>query len=245
MQLHRLYPRPGETTPEELIAGLDLGSRAPAERPYVICNMVASLDGKATVEGTTRALGGDADRELFHQLRTQADAVLVGAGTVRAEHYGRPARSDALRAKREREGLDPETVSVIVSGRLDLSPELPVLADTQARVIIATSVDHELEGVAADVTYLRIGDDLRLLLALLRSEHGIRSALCEGGPTLNSHMLAAAAIDELFLSLSPQVTGGDAYSIVEGRELPSPSSGELVWLCESAGELFSRWRLRP
>ncbi len=75
------------------------------------------------------------------------------------------------------------------------------------------------------MTYERTGDDLPLLMARLREEHGIRSVLSEGGPTLNSFMLAAGLVDELFLSLSPQLVGGaHALTIVAGRELPKPGS---------------------
>jgi riboflavin-specific deaminase-like protein len=243
--LQRIYPRPGQTTPEDLISRLDLGSRAHVDRPYLVANMVASLDGKATAHGQTRALSSEVDRTLFHQLRTQADGLLVGAGTVRAERYGRATKSEELRAKREREGLAPEPLTVIVSARLDLSPELPLLQATGAPVVIATGADHELEGVAAEVTYLRTGEDLPLMLARLREDHGVRSLLCEGGPTLNSHLLAAGLVDELFLSVSPQVLGGaDALTIVAGRVLGEPLGAELVWLCEAGGELFGRWRLR-
>ena len=89
MRLERLHPSPASVTPQELVAGLELGSRATAERPYLVLNMVSSLDGKATLEGRTQALSGEADRALFHELRTQADAVMVGAGTARSERYGR------------------------------------------------------------------------------------------------------------------------------------------------------------
>lgn len=245
MALQRIYPRPGQTTPEDLISRLDLGSRAPVDRPYLVTNMVASLDGKATADGQTRALSSEVDRTLFHHLRTQADGLLVGAGTVRAERYGRATKSEELRAKREREGLAPEPLTVIVSARLDLSPELPLLQATGAPVVIATGAEHELEGVAAEVTYLRTGEDLPLMLARLREDHGVRSLLCEGGPTLNSYLLAAGLVDELFLSVSPQVLGGaDALTIVAGRVLGEPLGAELVWLCEAGGELFGRWRLR-
>ena len=245
MQLQRLYPRPGEVDAAEAVAHLDLGSRAPAERPYVVLNMVATLDGKAVVEGTTRSLGGDADHELFHALRTQVDAILAGAGTVRMERYGRVLRSEALTARRVEAGLDPNPPLVIVSGRLDLPADLPVFQDPEARVIIATGAEHELEGVEAQVEYIRTGDDLPLLLAKLRDEHGIRSVLSEGGPTLNSFMLAAGLVDELFLSLSPQLVGGaHALTIVAGRELPKPSTAELLSLFQSGDELFSRWKIR-
>jgi riboflavin-specific deaminase-like protein len=243
--LNRLFPRPGELEPADAISRLDLGSRAPAGRPYLVLNMVSTLDGKAVVEGTTRTLGGDADRELFHHLRTQADAILVGAGTVRAERYGKAIKSDELRDKRAEEGLDPNPLMVIVSGRLDLPPDLPVLADPGARVVVVTAAEHEVEGVAADVTYLRTGDDLPLMLARLREDHGVRSVLCEGGPTLNSYLLAAGAVDELFLSTSTQIVGGDALTIVSGRQLHEPVKAELIWLLEGDGDLFARWKLVP
>lgn len=245
MDLLRLYPRPGTTTPADLISRLDLGSRAPAGRPYLVLNMVASLDGKAAVEGRTRELGSEADRQLFHHLRTQADAILVGAGTVRAERYGRAVKGDDLRAKREEEGLDPDVPMVIVSGRLDLPEDLPLLQDPEARLLIATAAGHELTGTRARIEYLRTGDDLPLLLARLREHHGVRSVLCEGGPTLNSHLLAAGVVDELFLSVSPKIVGGsDALTIVAGRPLLEPAEAELLWLLEGEGDLFARWRIR-
>jgi riboflavin-specific deaminase-like protein len=245
VQLQRIYPRPGQTTPQELISGLDLGSRAPAARPYLVLNMVTSIDGRAALEGATRGLGGQADRLIFHHLRTQADALLVGAGTVRAERYGRAIKNEELRAKREAEGLEPDPVTVIVSGRLNLPIDLPILQEPEARVVVATAAEHELEGVAAHVSYLRSGDDLPLLLARLREEHGVRSVLCEGGPTLNSHLLAAGAVDELFHCTSPQLVGGGGEpAMVEGRPLLEPTKAELVWLHEAEGDLFARWRLR-
>ena len=244
MELERLYPRPGATQPEQLISRLDLGSRAPAGRPYVVLNMVATLDGKAAVAGTTREMGGEADRLLFHHLRTQADALLVGAGTVRTERYGRPTKSAELRQKRSDEGLEPEPLTVIVSGRLHLPADLPLLQEPEARVVIATGAEGQLDGVAARVEYLRTGDDLPLLLARLREDHGVRSVLCEGGPTLNSFLLAAGVVDELFLSTTTQLVGGaQALTIVAGHELLQPANAELVWLHEAGGELFFRWRL--
>jgi len=243
--LDRLYPRPGQVEAADAVSGLDLGSRAPEGRPYVVLNMVASLDGKAAVNGSTRGMGGEADRELFHNLRTQADALLVGAGTVRDERYGKAIKTDALRAKREQEGLAPEPVTVIVSFRGELPPDLPILQEPGAPVIVATGAEGELEGVAADVCYERTGEDLPLLLARLREDRGVRSILCEGGPTLNSHLLAAGLVDELFLSIDPVFVGGaDALTLVAGRPLALPVRAELVSLLRSDEGLFGRWRLR-
>ena len=134
---------------------------------------------------------------------------------------------------------------MIVSARLVLPSDLPLLQAPGAPVIIATAADHELEGVAANVTYERTADDLKLLLARLRTDHGIRSLICEGGPTLFSYMLAAGLVDELFLSLAPKLAGGgDEPTITSGPALPEPVNADLVWLCEADGALFTRWRVK-
>ena len=242
--LNRLYPSSGETTAEELVESLDLASLAPAERPYVVLNMVSTLDGRAALDGNTRGLGGEQDRQLFHLLRSAGDALLVGAGTARIERYGPAVKSDELRSRRERHGLAPDQPTVIVSGRLLLPSDLPLLQAEGESVIVATGADHELEGVRAGVIYERTGDDLALLLARLRSEHGLRSLVCEGGPTLFSNLLAAGLVDELFLSIAPKLLGGGLEpTITTGPELPDPASTELLWLCEADGELFTRWRV--
>lgn len=246
MLLQRLFPDPAEVDAEDLHARLDLGSHAPPKRPYLVLNMVSSLDGRATRDGTTRELGAEVDQRLFHLLRTQADAIMAGAGTVRVERYGRPVRSDELTERRVAASLDPNPPLVVISDRLQLPPDLPVMQDPEARVLVVTGAEHELPGVRAQVVYIRTGDDLPAMLQVLREEHGIRSVLCEGGPTLNSFLLAAEAVDELFLCTSPQLVGGsDALTIVAANALAKPRAAELVWLLRGGGELFARWRITP
>ena len=122
-----LLPEQRETSPERLASGLRLADRAPDERPYLAFNMVSTLDGKAALAWRTRGISTDVDRDLFHHLRTQADAVMVGAGTVRAERYGIVTKTPELRAKRVAEALPEVPLAVIVSGRLDLPADLPIL----------------------------------------------------------------------------------------------------------------------
>jgi riboflavin biosynthesis pyrimidine reductase len=132
---------------------------------------------------------------------------------------------------------------VVVSGRLDLPPDLPLLNDPDQRVVIATASENELPEVQAHIEYARVGDDLPRLMAYLHEEHGVRSVLCEGGPTLNSHLFAADLVDELFLTLSPKLIGGAAaLTIVAGRELVEPLEPNLVSVAEADGELYTRWR---
>ncbi len=243
MQL--IHPERRPTSPEELAEGLRLHELAPSGRPYLGVNMVSSLDGKATLDWRTKGLSSDVDRRLFHHLRTQADAVMVGAGTAREERYGRMTKNDELRQKRVNHGLVPDALAVVVSGRLDLPADLPILNEPDQRVVIATGSDATLEGLGDQVEYARVGDDLPRLMAYLREEHGVRSVLCEGGPTLNSFLYAAGVVDELFLTLSPKLVGGAAaLTIVAGRELLEPAELSPVWALESNGELFTRWRLR-
>src|SRR5215210_2916377 len=168
---------------------------------------------------------------------------MVGAGTLREERYGRLIKSDELREKRKQEGLEPDALGVIVSARMALPPDLPMLQEPDQRLVVATGSDAELPGAEAQVEYQRVGDDLQLLVARLR-EQGVRSVLCEGGPTLNSHLLAAGLVDELFLTLHPLLAGGaDALTIVAGRTLVAPAGMELLWLAEGDGDLFTRWRV--
>ena len=239
-----LYPERRDTSPELLASGLRLGDRARAERPYLALNMVSTLDGKATIEWRTKGLSSELDRRLFHQLRTQVDAVMVGAGTLRAERYGRIAKSEELRERRVSEGLAREPLAIIVSGRLNLPADLPLLQEPEQEVVIVTRSDAEIRGTAARIEYVRTGDDLPLLMGKLRDERGVRSILCEGGPTLNFHLLAAGLVDELFLTLGAKLSGGAAaLTIVAGRDLVEPVELGLVWVAEGAGDLFTRWRV--
>jgi riboflavin-specific deaminase-like protein len=240
-----IYPHREATSPEDLAARLHLRELAPPDRPYLGINMVSSLDGKATLDWRTKGLSTEVDRRLFHHLRTQADAVMVGAGTVREERYGRMTKNDELRQKRMNEGFVPDALAVVVSGRLDLPPDLPLLNEPEQRVVIATGSEAELPGLKGDVEYARVGDDLPRLMAYLHERHGVRAVLCEGGPMLNSFLFAAGLVDELFLTMNPKVVGGAAaLTIVAGRELVEPVELDLVSVAEAEGELYTRWRVR-
>lgn len=240
MQMRRLLPDPAEVSIEEAAAGLGFAAHAPDDRPFIALNMVASADGRATLSGRTAPMSGAADRELFHSLRAAADGILVGAGTVRVERYGRVTKTPELRARREAAGLEPEGVAVIVSGSLGLPPDLPLLQEPASRVIVITAAEGELQGVAARVEYIR--DDIAPALRRLRAEHGVRSLLCEGGPTLNGTLFTEGLVDELFLTIATTVAGtGEDLTIVAGPPLPAPVGLELVSLHESEGHVFLRY----
>jgi riboflavin biosynthesis pyrimidine reductase len=230
VQYRRLLPLGRPATAEALVAELDLRARGRDDRPGVALNMIASLDGRASLHGHTRDLAGRADYEMFHALRTAGDAILVGAGTVRAEGYG---------------ALDRPTV--VVSRSLDLPPTLGLLRAEGNHVIVITDADGELEPCAARVEYLRMpAVDLTTALRRLRAEHGFEAIICEGGPHLNSELLASDLIDELHLVLAPLLVGGVApLTLVEGPPVEPPAPARLTWLLESDGYLFTRYTLDP
>jgi riboflavin biosynthesis pyrimidine reductase len=251
MQLQRIHPEHGLLTPEEATGGLRLGDLAPPARPYVVLNMIASADGAASVYGRTRALGDRMDRAIFHGLRTQVDCVMVGAGTARIERYGRMVRDAANRDRRRDEGLALEPLTCIVSASLGIPADLPLLGESEARVVVMTASDGELPPARATVEYLRSGSGdhsrrpaLAPLVGRLRSEHGVRSVLCEGGPTLNAALLAEGLVDELFLTVSPKlVAGSPQITIVAGEPAPQPVELALITCLESESALYLRYRL--
>jgi len=226
----------------DVASAIDLGAVTPGDRPYLALNMAATADGRVSIGGRSGQVAGAADRALFHELRTRADAVMAGAGTVRAERYGPITKNVELAARRERDAL-----AVVVSGSLDLPADLPLLADASSRVVIVTASDSSIEGVAADVSYIRQPPDGSLAGALrsLRVDHGIRSVLCEGGPHLNSELFREGLIDELFLCVSPRIAGEPDQPVsLEGVALTAPVELDLVTLHEAEQHLFFRYRVR-
>jgi riboflavin-specific deaminase-like protein len=245
----RLLPDPGIVTAIEASEGLALAERATDHRPYLVLNMVATADGAAAVAHRTAPMSNPADRQLFHELRAHVDAVMVGAGTARAERYGRLVRDPQRRERRVARGLAPDPLAIVVSRRLTLTPDLPLLADPHSRVVILTASTAEISGCAADVSYLHSAPgeevDLAAMLVRLRTEHGVRSVLCEGGPDLNATLLPAGLVDELFLSIAPALAGSaGSLSIVDRASLAEPVGLDLVWLLESQSQLFARYALR-
>lgn len=250
IELQALFPSGAPLAAVEAAGALGLDTPVPADRPLVALNMVSTADGRAALEGTTVGLGGPADRLLFHALRTRVDAVMVGARTAMVERYGRPVRGEDDRRRRREYGLADEPVTCLVSARMSLTPELRLLGQEGAPVVILTDSGEELGPVPAAVSYLRTSDergtgvDLPAALRRLRSEYGVRSVLCEGGPTLNRALLEHGLVDELFLTLVPVLTADDNEpTLVGGPALADVTRMELLRVLEHAGHLFLRYRL--
>jgi riboflavin-specific deaminase-like protein len=223
--------------------------RAPADRPLVLCNMVASLDGRVTVDGASGALGGEGDKAVFHALRTVVDAVLAGTGTLRAETYGRLVRSPERRAARAALGLAEDPVAVVLSRSGDVPWETPLFEAPEQEVVVVTrplavTVPRDVRA-RVDVIEIEEPSPGAALRALHHSQ-GLRAVLCEGGPTLNRALLADGVLDELFLTLAPKLVGGahDVLRVLGGEPLPEPVELQLLGVLRHDSELFLRYKVQ-
>jgi riboflavin-specific deaminase-like protein len=244
IQLQRAIPPGPPEAPETLYTGLRLGDSAPADRPYVVCNFVSSADGKATAKGRTALLGGEADRTVFHLLRTQADAILAGTETLRTERYGVMIRDQGLSQIRLNEGRSAQPIAVVItrSGRVPF--DIPLFADADSRVALYAPAGIDVPACEAHVDVHQIsadGSELTQALRSLRRDHAVRSLLCEGGPALFTAMLAEGLIDELFLTLAPTIVGGAELGITTGQALDELLPLRLMWALAHDGALFLRY----
>jgi riboflavin biosynthesis pyrimidine reductase len=241
------------------------------DRPTIVDNFVSTLDGVVALDRTGASGGSEIsgrfepDRFLMGLLRAASDAVLVGAGTVRAsrthgwtpEHAHRPslrAFSDWRRAL----GLKfaaPATVIVTASGGLE-HQHFP--ADPDAPVIIATTVrgGRRLRRLPrpghVEIVSVAEGDSIPIddLVAFLQAR-GFGLVLAEGGPAVFGQLLAARVVDEVFLTLAPQLAGRSAaaerLSLVEGADLTADTArwARLRSVMRSNDHLFVRYQLSP
>jgi riboflavin biosynthesis pyrimidine reductase len=243
-RLEPLHPPGTPATVAELLAQLRPRERARPARPFTYVNMIATADGRAALDGRTSTLGDDADLEMLLELRTLADAVLIGTGTLRAEGYDTLVRAPERRARRAAAGLAETPLAVLLSRSLDLPWDagLFAAADQPVRIYTGPVADGEPPDVAAPVELVRLQDPApAAVLADLR-ERGIAALLCEGGPTLNSALLEAGVVDELFLTLAPLLTGDAGEpTIVAGGRLDAPARLALRWVLRGGDELFLRY----
>lgn len=243
-RFERLAPEGGKATARDLLATIRPGDRALDDRPFVLLNMVATVDGRATVGGRSGPIGGAGDRAMFWELRGLCDAVLIGTGTLRAERYGRLVRDPERRARRLEAGLVEDPLAIFFSRALDLPWDAPIFGVPEQRVVIACREDAPSPpATAAPIELLRSPEPtLAGALRTLRGSFGVRSVLCEGGPTLNRHLVSEGVLDELLLTLGP-VLGGDpaAPGLLTGPALPSLVELELEWVLRHGDELFLRY----
>lgn len=231
-------------------AGVEQGDQTQPQRWTVRANMIASLDGGATVDGTSGGLGTPIDQKLIGLQRDLADAVMVGAGTVIGEHYPGAKAYPKRTRRRERWGRSAVPPWVIVASR-PLPADLPAITDS-ATVPFVVTIDEvdQPDGV----TVIRTGPTLDLGSALEQlADHGCPRILCEGGPTLLGRLAAADLLDELSLTIAPALLGiGTTTPLLGGTDLLGGTGlggadqeqprWRLVTLLADGDHLFTRYR---
>ncbi|MDP9245605.1 MAG: dihydrofolate reductase family protein [Chloroflexota bacterium] len=210
-----------------------------AGRPHVALNFVMTADGRVSYDGRAE-IGTRTDRALMAHLRSLADAVMIGAGTLRVDPFAPSVK-----------GRDRQPLAIVVSRTCELPRDNRFFAHPGAR-LVATATSAAPAAVAAvraagaEVEAFGTADvDLELLLRAL-NERGVRFLLCEGGPTLAGQLLALRAVDELFLTHATLITAEpDARRLFEGSLRPTGIVRlERLTLHEHDGERYERSRIR-
>jgi len=215
--VRRLLPHPDDDVTVVEAYGVD--RPRPPGRPWVGLCMVASLDGSTVVDQRSTGLSSDADREVLHTLRGLADLIVVGAGTVRAEGYGPPEKPG------QRVGVVSRT------GSVDAGAEL-FTSGAGFLILPEDAPPSPIESVRAG----RGGVDLVAALAQL----DVDFVQAEGGAELNAALAEADVIDELNLTISPQMCGGDGPRVTRGAA-PVVRRMRLAHLLEDRHFLFTRY----
>ncbi|GAA4628963.1 pyrimidine reductase family protein [Actinoallomurus vinaceus] len=218
----------------------------PETTPWLRGNMVASADGAATSGGKSGGLGSAADRRLLSLLRGLADVVVVGASTVRVEGYGPVQPHDSWRELRTGRALAPPLA--IVSRSLELDFDAPLFTEALSPTMVitcASAPDDRRRGCEKHTEVIVAGEETVDVAAALDAlaERGFTRQLTEGGPRLLAQFVAAGRLDELCLTVSPQITAGDAARIING---PGPASTplRLGHVLEEEDFLFLRYTRR-
>ncbi len=218
-------------------------------RCWVRANMIACVDGGATVEGRAGGLAGPGDRFLFKSLRDLADVVLVGAGTVRTENYSGAQLSIASRQARQARGQSevPPIAVVTASGALDPTSRLFELTEIPPLIFTTTAsfdaTRDRLQG-RADVLDASSSDPIRVDPAAVLAElarRGLYRVLCEGGPTLLGDIVERNLLDELVLSVAPMLVSGPGPRIVTGRTPVSTGLRTEHVVTDDDGYLYLRY----
>ncbi|MEV8451506.1 pyrimidine reductase family protein [Streptomyces sp. NPDC052095] len=217
--------------------------------PWLRANMVSTLDGAAQHDGRSQPISCAADMRIFGTLRGLADAVVVGAETVRLEGY-RPARArEAFAARRAAAGQGPAPAIAVVSGSLDLDFSRPLFTEPLVPTLLLTGTGapaqrvEQARAAGAEVVFAGEGtrvDPARAVREL--ADRGLARLLTEGGPRLLGQFVAAGVLDELCLTLAPLLTAGDAQRIAGGPGVAVPKRFTLASMLEEDGFLFTRYR---
>ena len=217
-------------------------TRSVPDRPWVMVNMISSIDGAIAIGGRSTGLGDDDDPQVFRAIRAVPDVILVGAGTVTAEDYAPVTLDDERRERRVALGKTEVPTLAVVSGRLSIDPEARLFSDPEHKALIITSTMADpaklvMLGDAADVAILPSLDPESILGHL----GAANVVLLEGGPTLNAQFAGAGLVDEMNLTLRSAVVAGDSKRMTSGPDIDPILEMAVDRVLQGDGSLFIRY----
>jgi riboflavin-specific deaminase-like protein len=243
--IRQLLPKPAE--------GVDAYQAYRPADPHarlVRINMVTSADGCVLdADGRSGSIGADGDREIFRCLRALADAIVVGAGTARADGYGPHRLPARLAAARTADGRPAPAPIVVVSASADLDSRSRLFTEASTPTVVVTcaAAPAAHKTAARQAGRLLVAGEASVppqeLVRLLREELGLEHLLVEGGPSLNAGLLDAGLVDELCVTVAPALLGGRDTGLAGA--LAQRQRLELTSIHESGGEIFARYAIRP
>ena len=224
----------------------------PPTRPYVTINMAMSADGKiSTRRREPFSLGSKEDRYLMDKLRARADAVVIGARTLKLDGWAIRVRDAGLRAKRRRRTGTPHPLNVVLSTQLAFPATAQFLTHGKTDKLIITSSAastakvRRLEKIVEVVVLPQKRIDPRRVLEIL-SKRGMKKVLVEGGGELNFSFFSADLVDEIYITVAAKIIGGRAApTVVDGDGFLAVShvALELVSSRRRGDEVFLRYRV--
>jgi 2,5-diamino-6-(ribosylamino)-4(3H)-pyrimidinone 5'-phosphate reductase len=213
-----------------------------ASRPYVFINVVCTVDGRTAVEGKATSLGSPTDRRVMRTLRSKADAVMIGGGTLRAEKLSLGLDAEDPRSR---------PLAVVLSNTGEVPLRRNLIFDRRQRVLVLLAEDAPGDaepriGGVAEVRRVETASgavDLGKALHTLKAEYDVGRLLVEGGPTINHALVSADLVDELFLTLAPMLLGARAKeaSSILGGDLSERIDLRLLSAHLDTDELFLRY----
>lgn len=245
----RLFPAPTIACPPETIYDDLAPPIAPAGRPAIAINMVTSVDGKAALGGGAATLGSALDHLLMRAIRAAHDAVLIGAGTLRAEPVD-PRVGPRWREARARRGQSPEPLAVLLSasGVAPLDRRYFKWPDVRRVVVVGSEAPRARQAALANQADVLLAPtplpDPAWVTRALADHYGVRRLLIEGGASVNGAFVAAGLVDELFWTLAPTlVGGGEQLTMLGGPALPVPVGLAVMSAYLHEDEWFMRYRV--
>jgi riboflavin biosynthesis pyrimidine reductase len=239
----QVYPALRPCALEEVYADI----LEPNDAPRVMLNAITTVDGRAAIEGGSFDIGGPTDHALMRRIRALADAVLVGAGTLRREGVA-PGVPPELEAERVRRGMRPQPLWVVLGGTggAPLRGRLATLGPERLVVCLPEGADpSDLEGLAMVRLFPGARPDPRDVVRYLLKEHAACRLLLEGGPSVNGSFARAGLLDEVFWTVAPKLAGGgDAPAMFEGAPLEGGAARlSLLSVYAEGDELYLRYRV--